>query len=233
METKIEKSDIKDIVITGEAIYCNIYKPRVFAKEGQPPNPNEEPKYSMVVLIKKTDEEQIQLIQNTITHTLTKIRKPNLANFIQSEIKRKLRDGDMYKTYDTTDMKPSKIESMKRLFGHYLISGHTKFKPFLGIKNRGKLIDVSMKENFIENKDTVKVTFSPRYSESAGKFFFYLMSVLLKKKTAIPYGRIAEQKRIEILESQIDDIDDIDINKLNNGMMDELKEEKYKDEVPF
>ncbi len=110
-------------VVTGKVRFCyvNVFQPRAIAED-------QEPKYSICVLIPKSDQDTLAKIQAAI-EAAKKEGAGLWGGKIPANLKLPLRDGD-------TD-RPDQPE----FHGHYFINASTKLKPGLVDKQLNPILD--------------------------------------------------------------------------------------------
>lgn len=112
-------------VVTGKVrfSYVNVFQPRALSED-------QEPKYSVCILIPKSDEETVNKIQAAIKKT----KEENLRMWGGKEpanLKTPLRDGDVERP-DQPEFK-----------GHYFINASTKIKPGVVDKDLNPILEQS------------------------------------------------------------------------------------------
>lgn len=96
--------------------YCNLFTPRP-AQEGG------EPKYSVTLLIPKTDKATVQKIKAAIEATRTAYIQRNSGKKLPAQLKTTLHDGD--------GERPNGGEFGEECKGHYVITVSSKNKPVI------------------------------------------------------------------------------------------------------
>ena len=236
----------KPIYITGELIWPALDEPRAFSRPGELPDKDEPLRYkATIILDKKKDQKDIELIKNTYIHILEKQKLRDFEGNVNETIARKLKDGNFYKNYDFKDIPEDKRETMRqdhiRLFNSFYITFFSKYKPIMLKKEKGKLIDITNIPGALQKRDIVRVIAQPAFSKKAQKAVLYLDTIILVKKIAISYEDFIQEKRIKEAENISSDIPNIentfDSNKneerLRNQFEKKYNKEKYDDEVPF
>lgn len=113
-------------VVTGKCrfAYVNLFNPRTIGQ-------SDVPKYSMCLLILKTDKETLKMINAAVDEAI--IQGTSIwGGDVPKGIKTPLRDGDVEK--------PDRPE----FAGHYFINAASKFKPGIVDKNLNKISDSSV-----------------------------------------------------------------------------------------
>lgn len=110
-------------IITGKVrfSYCNVFEPRA-AAEGQ------EPKYSVCIMIPKSDKKTLAAIEKAIEEAKQE-GKEKWGGKIPAKLNTPLRDGD--------EERPDQPEFR----GHYFLNASSKFKPGLVDKQLNPIID--------------------------------------------------------------------------------------------
>lgn len=113
-------------VITGKVrlSYCHIFKPQAMGDD-------QEPKYSVCILIAKSDKETLKKIQAAVNIAVEEGKNKKWGGKIPSTIKKPLRDGDVDK--DT--------KAHPEYAGHYFINATNKEKPGVVDHNRQDILD--------------------------------------------------------------------------------------------
>lgn len=119
------KRDSKTFVVTGKIrmSYAHLFKPKAIS-EGQ------EAKYSLCVLIPKSDKETLRKIK-TATDAAKEAGKSMWGNKIPPNLKTPLHDGDV----DRSDQ--------EEYAGHYFLNANSKQKPGIVDKYREPVLDES------------------------------------------------------------------------------------------
>lgn len=105
--------------------YANLFKPRAFAEGG-------EEKYSVVLLIPKTDKAQVQKIKDEIDKTIRQGLKDKWDNSMPKRFWNPLQDGDEEKSLEHPEYK-----------GMYFLNAKSDSAPVIVDRDRNEILDAT------------------------------------------------------------------------------------------
>lgn len=119
-------------VVTGEVrlSYVNLFEAKAFRE-------TDEPKYSVTILIPKTDEKTIGNIKAAIQKAAEKGAQKHFGGRVPTNVANTLKDGDT-EVDDLGDLKNIKNPELK---GHMYMRLATKFRPKVLDENRNEILD--------------------------------------------------------------------------------------------
>jgi len=119
-----DKMPSKQMFVSGRVSYVNVFKPR-----NPPKGQTGDPKYSLAVLIPKSDKAQVNAIKSTILELAKDAFGPTAGKLIEGgKVKSIFRDGDLE-------------ETRQGYGGHYFFNASAARKPGLVDKNRQPIDD--------------------------------------------------------------------------------------------
>lgn len=122
-------------VVTGEVrlSYVNLFE----AKKFNEANADEVPKYSVTILIPKTDTKTIDKIKMAIQKAAEKGAQRHFGGRVPTNVPNTLKDGDT----ETNDLGELRCNVNPELKGHYYMRLSSKFKPLVLDANKNEILN--------------------------------------------------------------------------------------------
>lgn len=120
-------------VVTGEVrfSYVNVFEPKKFRDS------DTEGKYSLTILVPKSDTKTIESIKAAIQKAAEKGAQKHFGGRVPTNVSNTFKDGDT----EVNDLGELKCEANPELKGHYYMRLATKFKPTVLDNNRQEILN--------------------------------------------------------------------------------------------